>query len=164
MLLWRALAGSRHTFGEQKMRPITREDHRYRELNDHLEARLRAFNEIAAGPLRRTPIALTVREDGGDLIGGLIGEMFWNALYIVSLWVEESYRRSGYGSGLLREAEEAARANGCQVAYLSTFDFQAPSFYVKHGYELFGELTSVPPGSNRKWMRKNLGATIATEP
>ena len=30
------------------------------------------------------------------------------------------------------------------------------AFYAKDGYELFGELTGVPPGSNLKWMRKGL--------
>ena len=95
------------------MHPIRREDHCHRDLNDDLETRLRAFNEIAAGPLRRTPIALTVRDASDVLIGGLTAELFWNALYIVSLWVDESHRRSGYGSVLLREAEEVARAHGC---------------------------------------------------
>ena len=138
------------------MHPIIREDHRYREVHQDLEARLIAFNEGAAGPVQRKTIALTVCDQSNMLIGGLTGEVFWNALYIASLWVEDTHRRHGYGSALLRAAEDAARAEGCALAYLSTFDFQAPAFYDRHGYEAFGELAGVPRGSRRIWFRKPL--------
>ena len=141
------------------MHLILEEDHRFREVNEDLEKRLRAFNEAAAGPLHRQPIAFTVRGDGDALIGGLTGELFWNALYIVSLWVDDQHRRRGYGAALLRAAEDTARARACHVSYLSTFGFQAPAFYEKHGYEAFGELTGVPPGSSRTWFRKRLAST-----
>jgi len=82
--------------------------------------------------------------------------MFWNALHIDKLWVDESHRRSGYGRSLVTTAENRARSRGCSMAYLSTFEFQAPSFYAALGYAAFGELIDVPRGSKRIWFLKSL--------
>jgi len=138
------------------MRATLREDHKLDEVSAALERRLRAFNEAAAGPLHRKPVVLTVRSDAGTLLGGLVGEIYWNAVYIQHLWVDEAHRRQGYGAALLQAAEDAARSESCDVAYLSTFDFQAQRFYETHGYAVFGELPDVPPGSRRQWFRKAL--------
>ena len=83
-------------------------------------------------------------------------EIFWNALYIDIVWVDEDHRRRGYGAALLRRAEDAGRAESCDVAYLSTFDFQAPGFYERSGYDVLGELQDVPPGSRSRWFCKKL--------
>ena len=138
------------------MHPIKNEDHNYASVSAALEERLSAFNETAIGPLRKRRLALSVHDDHAMLVGGLAGEIFWNALYVVSLWVREDHRREGYGSRLLEAAEDAGRRAQCDVAYLSTFTFQAPAFYEKNGYAIFGELTGVPPGASRQWFRKDL--------
>jgi hypothetical protein len=41
-------------------------------------------------------------------------------------------------------------------AYLDTFSFQAPDFYKKLGYEVFGELQDFPHGHQRYFMKKRL--------
>jgi GNAT superfamily N-acetyltransferase len=139
------------------MHLVTTENHNIREVSSELEARLRGFNEASAGPLRSRPVALTVRDDSGRLIGGLTAEIFWNTLYIDILWVDAEYRGQGYGTLLLQEAESKALADSCEVVYLSTFDFQAPGFYARHGYRAFGELQDVPRGSRRRWFCKRVG-------
>ena len=55
-----------------------------------------------------------------------------------------SLRGQGYGSHLLRAAEEEAVRLGCTVSVLDTFNFQAPGFYQKHGYEIVGAIGSYP--------------------
>jgi GNAT superfamily N-acetyltransferase len=139
------------------MLPIKREDHNLGDISAELEQRLRAFNEAAAGPLHRKPVALTIRDDSKALLGGLVGEIFWNAVYIQHLWVDEAHRGQGYGAALLQEMEDAARSASCEVSYLSTFDFQAPRFYEEHGYTVVGVLQNVPRGSRRRWFCKMLG-------
>jgi hypothetical protein len=37
---------------------------------------------------------------------------------------------------------------------LSTFDFQAPQFYLEHGYEVFATLPDYPPGHTDYHLRK----------
>src|SRR5688572_15851996 len=116
---------------------------------------LRAYNESQAGPLAAEVISLSVRTGDGALVGGLVGEMFWDALFIRTLWVDEAHRRSGLGGRLMAEAERRARARPCAWIYTSTFEFQAPDFYAKQGFTPFGELP-IPAGSRLQWFRKAL--------
>lgn len=53
-------------------------------------------------------------------------------------WLHEDLRGQGYGTQLLQMAEQEAIARGCHQAHLDTFEFQAPGFYEKHGYQCWG--------------------------
>jgi GNAT superfamily N-acetyltransferase len=139
--------------------PIVREQSPER-LAEQLDAELTAFNERQAGPLQREKLGLAIR-DGGRLVGGLSGEIFWNSLYVHALWVAEPERHNGHGRSLLGRAEELARERGCDVIYLSTFEFQAPGFYRKLGYSPFAELVGAPRASRRTWFAKWLSADRA---
>ena len=125
-------------------------------VESELQARLIAINEGHAGPLRPYPFALSVRDKSGTLVAGLKGLVFWNALRIDLLWVDAAHRGKGHGVSLMRRAEEVARERACEVAFVSTFDFQAPDFYVKLGYTDIGELPGVPEGSRLRWFSKRL--------
>jgi GNAT superfamily N-acetyltransferase len=133
------------------------------EIAAELAARLVRFNEAKAGPLRQRHVALAIRDDDGELVGGLTGELFWNTLYVHVLWVNEELRGQRYGSSLLAQAEALAREHGCWCVYLSTFRFQAPAFYARRGYSVIGELTEVPPGAGRQWFSKRLSAVASAE-
>jgi len=56
----------------------------------------------------------------------------------------------------LAQAEDEARKRGAKKAYLDTFSFQAPEFYKKYGYKVFGELKEFPPGHQRYYLTKEL--------
>jgi hypothetical protein len=45
---------------------------------------------------------------------------------------------------------------GGRHVFLDTFSFQAPGFYLKHGYEVFGELPGFPAGHTRFYLKKAL--------
>ncbi len=93
----------------------------------------------------------------GEIVGGIICTMYcWRCFYIDVLWVKDSCRNSGYGSLLLQDAETIAREKECGLIHLDTFDFQAKDFYLKHGYEIFGELRDCPPGHARYYMKKTV--------
>jgi len=140
------------------MYALTPEDDRAPEVAAELRTRLLRFNELRAGPMNRRDIAATVRDERGQILAGLAGEVFWNSLYVHLLWVDEPYRRQGYGARLLRHAERLAIEASCDCVYLSTFEFQAPGFYAKQGYSVIGELPEVPKGSRRQWFAKTLSA------
>jgi hypothetical protein len=53
-------------------------------------------------------------------------------------------------------AEEKARERGAKNAYLDTFSFQAPDFYKRLGYDVFGELPDCPHGHQRYFFRNQL--------
>lgn len=88
--------------------------------------------------------------------GGVIAEIYWDWLYINLMWLEEPLRGRGYGSRLLAMAEAEARQRGAHHVYLDTFSFQAPHFYEKNGYQVFGELPDFPAGHTRYFMTKSL--------
>ena len=72
------------------------------------------------------------------------------------LWVAESARRQGLGKAMLGAAEFEAVRRGCTRAHLNTHDFQAPDFYRKQGYQVFGELRDQPKGHSRFYFAKLL--------
>lgn len=93
----------------------------------------------------------------GKMTGGIQAiRVNWGILEIDLLFVFSEFRKQGIGSRLLKHVEDLARQNGCVLAKLDTFDFQAKDFYLKHGYEIFGVLNDCPKGHCRYYMSKKL--------
>ena len=117
---------------------------------------LRAYNAQQAGVTTPEPVALLLRDESGEILGGLHGRVFYQWLYIDLLSVPEQARGQGIGSTLMQMAEDLAREKACIGVWLDTFDFQAPDFYRKHGYQEFGRLDDYPPGHQRLFFQKRL--------
>lgn len=79
-------------------------------------------------------------EEEGVCLGGINAFRLDTLLMIDRLWVAEDQRGKGLGACLLAAVEEKAKARGAKRAELNTFGFQAPGFYEKMGYRLFGSL------------------------
>nr|WP_301075680.1 GNAT family N-acetyltransferase [Sphingomonas sp.] len=77
-------------------------------------------------------------------------------MYVELLVTPEDQRGRGYGTALMNEAEGIAPANGCVGIWLDTFEFQAPGFYEKLGFEVFGTLDDHPIGQKRYFLRKRI--------
>jgi GNAT superfamily N-acetyltransferase len=114
------------------------------------------FNTQHAGSHNHTDLVFMLYDPDGNIAGGLIGETYWDWLYINLLFVKEELRGSGYGHRLMQLAEEEARKRGMKHAYLDTFSFQAPEFYRAQGYRPFGQLEEFPPGYQRIFFTKDL--------
>ena len=121
---------------------------------------LQQWNEKQAGPRNTQRFALTIRSEDGELLGGLVGEMFWTFLYVADLWVTEHHRGRGFGRALMACAEELAARRGCTVVFLSTMMFQAPEFYEKCGYRAFGTLPHAPADLGRIWFAKQIEPSL----
>jgi GNAT superfamily N-acetyltransferase len=115
-----------------------------------------AYNEEKGGESKGQLLCFVLQAPDEEVVGGLIGETHWDWLYINLMWIREDLRRHGYGTRLLELAEDEARQRGAKNAYLDTFSFQAPGFYEKHGYQVFGELKDFPAGHQRYYYRKEL--------
>ena len=121
-----------------------------------------AFNESLAGPEGYAPVAVLIRDaDNGTTVGGLWGRIVNNWLFIELLFVPEPLRRSGLGTRIMRAAETWAAERQCVGVWLDTYSFQAPSFYAKLGYNIFGRLPDFPRGHERIFLRKLLGPASA---
>lgn len=60
------------------------------------------------------------------------------------VWVREGDRGAGWGTRLLEAAEDVARERGCGPAFVSSFSFQAPAFYARHGYRECARVDDYP--------------------
>jgi GNAT superfamily N-acetyltransferase len=114
------------------------------------------YNEQQAGEDHAKTLCFVLRAPDQEIVGGVIGATYWDWLHIDLMWVKEGLRGRGYGRRLLTLAEEEARKRGAKQAYLDTFSFQAPGFYERHGYQVFGELQDFPTGHQRYFMVKQL--------
>lgn len=101
-------------------------------------------------------LGIYLEDETGKKLGGLIGDTHGNWLTINFLWVSEKLRGQNIGSGILKRAEETAKERGCKYVFLDTFSFQAPEFYIKHGYKEVFKLEEYPLTGKRYYFTKAL--------
>lgn len=113
------------------------------EGNAELDQRLsNELDKVNAAATIGTPAAreLTVQilDNHGELAAGMSGWTWGIAAGIAMTWVREDVRKDGLGSQLLQDFEDEALTRGCTHVFTTSFTFQAPGFYERHGYqELF---------------------------
>jgi len=117
---------------------------------------LTAFNTQQAGNDNAKRLCYVVKNPNGEILAGAIGVVYWDWLSLDLMWVREDCRGQGLGGRLLDQIEAEARRKGARHAHLDTFSFQAPGFYEKHGYAVFGQLAEFPAGFQRFYMTKDL--------
>lgn len=101
-------------------------------------------------------LGVFLRDAAGRIRGGAFGNTWCGCLDVRLLWVEEELRRGGYGTRLLRAAEQEAIARGCHTAMLDTYAFQAPDFYRKLGYEVYAEFDDPQTGAKKFFLKRAL--------
>ncbi|KUL45005.1 GNAT family N-acetyltransferase [Streptomyces regalis] len=129
---------------------------RLRETNTAFSPILRALRGTPGE--RELPLQVWALDDSGTLAGGLVGHTWTTWLHVTYLWVDERHRGTGLGSHLLARAEHMARTErGCTAVRLETWDFQAPEFYTKQGYDVVCVIPDYPPGITEYTLTKRLG-------
>ena len=113
-----------------------------------------SYNDAQGEKENWKPLAVFIRDEQGEMVGGLYGYTHWGWLFISHLWLAESLRGQGYGKELVARAEQEAVKRGCRHAHLDTFEFQALGFYQKLGYQVFGSLDGFPEGYTRYFLQK----------
>jgi GNAT superfamily N-acetyltransferase len=115
------------------------------------------FNVQQTGTRDQRPLAVLVRDPGTHrVVGGLTGRTSLGLLFVDLFYLPHRLRGSGVGSDVLQQAEAEGRRRGCRSGVLYTITFQAPGFYEKHGWRVFGEVPCDPPGAGRVFMSKVL--------
>lgn len=101
-------------------------------INEELyKFNLKYFPEDLRG--RYEEINLYLKDDSGNVRGGILAEVCWNWLEIHIFMIDEDIRKSGFGTKLLVEMEKIAREKECDFIKLDTLSFQALGFYEKMG-------------------------------
>lgn len=114
------------------------------------------FNYSRVGYDDFEPLRIFLRDENNVIVGGLLAITLWQWLHVDVLWLEEKYRKQGFGQQLMQAAEQKAVERGCRFAFLDTWEFQAKDFYLKLGYEVFGELPDFPKNYSRYFLKKTL--------
>ena len=115
-----------------------------------------SWNFARTGVTAWHPIGYFLKNARGEWLGGLTGYIWGGWMHVNFLWVTESLRHRGQGSRLMDAAEAFAQEHRCHGVTLETHSFQAPEFYLKRGYEVFGTLEDWPPGHSKHFLRKRL--------
>lgn len=134
------------------------------ERSEYITNELIEFNRTRQSPLwssppqSSVPLQVYALDDNQAVVGGFIGETNgvpeW--LEVSILWVAEDARGQGVGGHLMSLAEEEAIRRGCRYARLATSDYQAPDFYRKIGYAIYGTLENCPRGETVHYLYKEL--------
>ena len=114
------------------------------------------YNKQQAGDDKFQRLCFVLHAPDQEVVGGVLGEVYFDWLYVDLLWVKDELRGEGYGYRLMELLEDEARKLGAKNAYLDTFSFQAPDFYKRQGYQVFGELQDFPTGHQRYFLTKQL--------
>lgn len=123
---------------------------------EEIRSRLTEFNFSRTGYRDGRSLAIFVRDDEGRVVAGIYGWTWGASSYIDLLWVDEALRSAGRGSALLRGFEAEAAARGARTVTLTTHSFQAPDFYIRHGYTIAGKAPDYPHGHYYALLTKTL--------
>ncbi|HEY1710811.1 MAG TPA: GNAT family N-acetyltransferase [Rhizomicrobium sp.] len=121
-----------------------------------LMAGMKAFNAAAVPDLASHKIVAAVRDDGGKVVGGVIGRLAGDSVYMEVVYNDENVRGTGLGTRAMHLVEAEAKRLGASEAWLYTMSFQAKPFYEKLGYSQFGKLNWLDGKHKRHFMRKDL--------
>jgi ribosomal protein S18 acetylase RimI-like enzyme len=126
------------------------------ELEKLVSEGLDEFNAAALASDDETPLSVRATADDGTLIGGITGFTWGGCGSIMSFWLSPEYRGKGLVRQLLAAAEREIRRRGCDRVVLATMSFQAPGFYLHHGYEQVGLTPGMPHGTAKHHFYKRL--------
>lgn len=130
-------------------------------LREHNCAANPKFMELLQQPEHEVQTLVLLASNDMGVVGGLFAETRFAWLRISIIAVRPENRSQGIGAALLAEAERQAVARGCEHAYVETMEYQAPRFYLGHGYRVVGEIPNWDSQGHRKYfLTKNL-ATAA---
>jgi GNAT superfamily N-acetyltransferase len=121
-----------------------------------LVGELLAYNTETTGIPDDTELSAFIRDADGKLLAGIYGWVFGATGEVALIWVRADQRGEGVGSNLLTAFEEKAAALGCHQMVIRTHTFQAPGFYLRHGYAEVANVDDYPAGYAWKVFRKAL--------
>lgn len=120
-----------------------------------IEERLYEFNAATTGHHDGLDLGFVV-EDEREVVAALAGYTWGGICEVRTLWVHPDRRGLGLGSALMTRALEEARTRGCRLMFLATYDFQAPDFYARLGFETIATIPDKPLGHTEYIMRRTL--------
>ena len=123
---------------------------------EFIEDRLSEFDEQHITYKLDGSIQIGIEEDG-KIVAGLDACMTaFKILYVSTVFVEEAYRRKGYGTRLIQEMEKRAKELGANTIRLDTFSWQGKEFYEALGYQVVGYYENATDGYEEYFFLKRI--------
>lgn len=117
---------------------------------------LQSFNQEITRT-KEVHFSVFAKDSSGKIVGGALVYLGRDSAFLDILWVHLDYRNKGIGRSLLAKAEkQASKTPECKWIKLDTYSFQAPDFYLKCGYELYGEVKNFTKHDSKIFFRKAL--------
>jgi ribosomal protein S18 acetylase RimI-like enzyme len=131
------------------------------DLKNHIFKRFTDHSISQVGTDMKNPsVSFVAREETGEFAGAIVCELFWGALYVKYLVIDEGLRGKRLGTLLLEKAEAFGRENNCGFSFLETMSFQALDFYIKNGYLLEFTRDGFYQGHSFHYLKKNLLSVV----
>jgi GNAT superfamily N-acetyltransferase len=104
-------------------------------------------------------IKLVVRDQAGELVGGLSAWTTLQNLIFEYIWIEERFRGKGLGRTMMLKMEKIAKESGCIASQAYCFSFHATGFFEKMGYKVLGISNGYPPPVKEFYLIKKYDET-----
>jgi GNAT superfamily N-acetyltransferase len=98
------------------------------------------------------PVNFVLRGERGDVLGGVLGQLWGGWLQVTYLWVAEAARGTGNGTRLIRMLRHTL-ALGVPSGRRWRRTVSRP-FHERLGYEVVGTLDGYPPGHVKFFLKK----------
>jgi GNAT superfamily N-acetyltransferase len=131
-------------------------DNPEQEIIDYLNKKIADFNWAHWEVSERSPLAVQIKNDQGEIIAGAAARSFGDWLLLDTLWVSDELRGQNIGSEILKKIEASGKKRGCIKCLLDTLNFQAMPFYEKHGYKTQWVQQGYPKTGCKYFMVKEL--------
>ena len=82
---------------------------------DQFFAKLDEHNEPFIGPRKTEEFGLTMRNEEGNIVAGVVAQCVYNWLHINVIWVSEDLRGQGHGDTLIEAAEAEGNAGAVKT-------------------------------------------------
>jgi ribosomal protein S18 acetylase RimI-like enzyme len=101
-------------------------------------------------------VCCAIKDNNGNLIGGVMGHVTLNLFFISHLYVESEYRGRGHGSKLLEQIENKAKSYDCNLLRLNTLNKETKSLYERAGFEITISIPSYMNGFDLLYYHKKI--------
>lgn len=106
------------------------------ELKEKVDQGFKRHALETIGHDEKYPPKTFVAFDDNQFAGIVVCQLFWGALHIKYLIVDEDFRNKKIGTKLMQHAFNYALKHQCSFACIETMNFQALNFYLKLGFEI----------------------------
>ena len=106
-----------------------------RASRDFIADALDGYSMVASGCPDWCPVNFVLRGARGEVLGGLLGQLWGGWLHVTYLWIGKAARGQGHGTRLMQEAESYASAKG-GIGAIANLAAQAAAGDLGHGFLL----------------------------